>query len=68
MTEGKSLLERSFEKVHGRRKRIQWFLFMLFRIAALINGVALLIVVVFITLKGWKAVTWEFLTRLRLSP
>ncbi|MDP3283684.1 MAG: phosphate ABC transporter permease PstA [Desulfobacterales bacterium] len=67
MTEEKSLLERSFEKVHGRRKRIQRFLFMLFRMAALVNGVALLVVVVFIMLKGWRAVTWEFLTQAPLE-
>jgi len=67
LTEEKSLLERSFEKVHGRRKRIQRFLFMLFRMAALVNGVALLVVVVFITLKGWKAVTWDFLTQAPLE-
>jgi len=67
LTEEKSLLERSFEKVHGRRKRIQRFLFMLFRMAALVNGVALLLIVVFITLKGWRAVTWEFLTQAPLE-
>jgi phosphate transport system permease protein len=67
LTEEKSLLERSFEKVHGRRKRIQRFLFMLFRMAALVNGVALLVVVVFIMLKGWRAVTWEFLTQAPLE-
>lgn len=65
--EEKSLLERSFERVHRRRKRIQRFLFMLFRTAALVNGVALLVVVAFITANGWKAITWEFLTQAPLQ-
>lgn len=65
--EEKSILERSFERVHRRRKRIQRFLFMLFRTAALVNGVALLVVVAFITANGWKAITWEFLTQAPLQ-
>jgi phosphate transport system permease protein len=65
--EEKSLLERSFERVHRRRKRFQRFIFMLFRTAALVNGAALLVVVAFITLNGWKAVTWEFLTQAPLQ-
>ncbi len=40
---------------------------MLFRMAALVNGVALLVVVAFITANGWKAVTWEFLTQAPLE-
>ena len=67
MIEEKSLLERSFERVHRRRKRFQQFIFMLFRTAALVNGAALLVVVAFITLNGWKAVTWEFLTQAPLQ-
>jgi len=65
--EEKSLLERSFERVHRRRKRFQGFIFMLFRTAALVNGAALLVVVAFIALNGWKAVTWEFLTQAPLQ-
>jgi phosphate transport system permease protein len=41
---------------------MQGLMFWLFRIAALINGAALLIVVYFIVSKGWKAVNWTFLT------
>lgn len=67
MTEEKSLLERSFERVHRRRKRLQRFIFMLFRMAALVNGAALTVVVAFITINGWKAVTWEFLTQAPLE-
>ena len=58
-----NILESSFARVHGRRKRIQQFLFMLFRMAAIINGIGLFVVVFFIAGKGWKAITWEFLTQ-----
>ena len=58
-----NILESSFARVHGRRKRVQRFLFMLFRMAALINGIGLFVVVFFIAWNGWKAVTWEFLTQ-----
>lgn len=54
-------------KVLGRRKRVQRFLFMLFRTAAIINCIALLLVVFFIILKGWNAITWEFLTQAPLE-
>jgi phosphate transport system permease protein len=57
------ILESSFARVHKRRKRIQQFLFMLFRIAAIINGIGLFVVVIFIAGKGWKAITWDFLTQ-----
>jgi phosphate transport system permease protein len=56
-------LESSFNRVHGRRKRIQQVLFMLFRTAAIINGMGLFMVVFFIAWNGWEAVTWEFLTQ-----
>jgi len=65
--EEKKIFELSFEKILVRRKRIQRILFMLFRIAALINCVALFLVVAFIMLKGWKAITWEFLTQAPLD-
>lgn len=58
-----NILESSFARVHGRRKRVQRFLFMLFRMAALINGIGLFVVVFFVAWNGWKAVTWEFLTQ-----
>jgi phosphate transport system permease protein len=65
--EEKKIFELSFEKVLIRRKRVQRILFMLFRIAAFINCVALFMVVAFIMLKGWKAITWEFLTQAPLD-
>jgi len=65
--EEKKIFELSFEKALVRRKRIQRLLFMLFRTAAIINCVALFLVVAFIFLKGWKAITWEFLTQAPLE-
>jgi phosphate transport system permease protein len=67
MTEENKTFGLSSEKVLGRRKRVQRFLFMLFRTAAIINCIALLLVVFFIILKGWKAITWEFLTQAPLE-
>ncbi|MBU0543732.1 MAG: phosphate ABC transporter permease PstA [Proteobacteria bacterium] len=61
------MLERSFERVHRRRKHLQRFIFMLFRTAALVNGAALIVVVAFITINGWKAITWDFLTQAPLQ-
>jgi phosphate transport system permease protein len=58
-----SILETSFARVHGRRKRIQQILFMLFRTAAIINGIGLFVVVFFIAWNGWKAISWEFLSQ-----
>jgi phosphate transport system permease protein len=60
----KNILEASFKRVHGRRKRIQKTLFMLFRTAAAINGIGLFIIVFFIAWNGWKAINWEFLTQM----
>lgn len=59
-----NVLESSFERVHGRRKRIQRFLFMFFRMAALINGIGLFVIVFFVAWNGWKAISWEFLTQM----
>ena len=38
-----------------------WFSFL--KIAALLNGAALAVIVYFIISRGWRAVSWEFLTR-----
>jgi phosphate transport system permease protein len=34
-----------------------------FRIAAAINGIALLIIIYFLVTRGWRAISWEFLTQ-----
>jgi len=49
--------------VNKRRKIIQALVFALFRAAAVINGAALLIVVYFMVAKGWRAISWTFLTQ-----
>ncbi|RPJ15996.1 MAG: phosphate ABC transporter permease PstA, partial [Desulfobacteraceae bacterium] len=61
--EAKKILDHSYDKVLVRRKRTQSLLFMLFRTAAFINCMALFLVVAFIFMKGWRAITWEFLTQ-----
>ena len=49
--------------VHSGRKLSQGAMFLLFRIAAGINGVALLIIIYFLVSRGWKAINWTFLTQ-----
>ena len=51
------------ESPKGRRKFMQGQMFWLFRMAAFINGLALLIVAYFIVSKGWRAINWTFLTQ-----
>ena len=46
-----------------RRRVVQRSVFSLFRLAALINGAALLLIVYFLVSNGWKAITWTFLTQ-----
>ncbi len=46
-----------------RRKAKQKLFFILFRSAAAVNGLALLVIVYFMVVNGWRAITWEFLTQ-----
>jgi phosphate transport system permease protein len=46
-----------------RRKTIQRAVFVLLRLAAAVNGLALLIVVLFMAANGWQAINWTFLTQ-----
>ena len=46
-----------------QRLFIQTIFFSLLRIAALINGLALLIIVYFMVSRGWRAISWEFLSQ-----
>jgi len=46
-----------------RRRWIQRATFMSFRLAAAINGLALLVVVSFLVYHGWRAINWTFLTQ-----
>jgi phosphate transport system permease protein len=45
------------------RAAFQHVVFGLFRVAAVVNGLALLIVVTFLVAKGYRAITWTFLTQ-----
>jgi phosphate transport system permease protein len=49
--------------IKGRRRVYQTLMFFLFRVSAAINGIALLIVVIFLVSKGWRAINWTFLTQ-----
>jgi len=51
------------EGVSWRRKLFQGIMFSLFRIAAVINGSALLIIIYFLVARGWRAINWTFLTQ-----
>lgn len=53
-----------FEKTNLKRRRnVQRAMFLLFKLAAAVNGAALLIVVFFLVSRGWRAITWTFLTQ-----
>jgi phosphate transport system permease protein len=47
---------------HGR-KSVQKIMFTLLRVAAAINGLALLVIVFFLVKNGWRAINWTFLTQ-----
>ena len=53
----------SLPYLQRRRNFLQKIVFNVFRLAALINGLALFIVVYFMVAKGWKAINWTFLTQ-----
>ncbi len=46
---------------------MQGAMFNLFRLAAVINGMALLVVVYFLVARGWRAINWTFLTQLPMD-
>jgi len=49
---------------YDRRRRVkQNFFFGLFRAAAAINAIALLVIIYFMVANGWRAISWEFLTQ-----
>jgi phosphate transport system permease protein len=50
-------------RVQGRRKLSQFIMFGFFRVSAAINGIALLIIFYFLVTRGWRAITWTFLTQ-----
>lgn len=54
---------RTSNGIGGKRKVVQGSMFWLFRIAAGINAVALVIIIYFLVAKGWRAINWTFLTQ-----
>jgi len=52
-----------FASGRQRRKVLQTLAFSIFRVAAVINGFALFIVIYFMVARGWRAITWTFLTQ-----
>jgi phosphate transport system permease protein len=46
-----------------RRKNIQKIMFVLFKLAAAVNGLALLTIAFFLVSRGWRAINWTFLTQ-----
>jgi phosphate transport system permease protein len=51
------------KKIKGRRSIMQGIIFSLFRFSAAVNGIALVVIVYFLVVKGWRAMTWTFLTQ-----
>ncbi len=49
--------------VQNRRKLLQFIMFGFFKMSAAINGIALLIIFYFLVSRGWRAITWTFLTQ-----
>jgi phosphate transport system permease protein len=49
--------------IRGGRKFYQGFMFLFFRIAAAVNGLALLVILYFLVSRGWRAINWTFLTQ-----
>ena len=45
------------------RRNRQRLIFSLFRLAAVVNGAALLTILFFVIINGWRAITWTFLTQ-----
>ena len=53
----------NLRKTKKSRKITQSLIFGLFKIATGLNGIALLIIVFFLVINGWKAINWTFLTQ-----
>ena len=53
----------NIRKTKKSRKITQSLIFGLFKIATGLNGIALLIIVFFLVINGWKAINWTFLTQ-----
>ena len=54
---------KNLNRTQKRRKLSQFIMFGFFRVSAAINGIALLIIFYFLVSRGWRAITWTFLTQ-----
>jgi phosphate transport system permease protein len=54
---------KNLSRTQKRRKLSQFIMFGFFRVSAAINGIALLIIFYFLVARGWRAITWTFLTQ-----
>jgi phosphate transport system permease protein len=54
-------------RIRPGRRISQTFMFNLFRLSAVINGAALVIVIGFLVSKGWRAINWRFLTQMPMD-
>jgi len=61
--QSKSEISKSAFSSISRRKTIQKIVFGIFRTAAWINGIALVIILYFMIFNGWSAISWTFLTQ-----
>ena len=59
----RKMIEYKSKRLSTPRKIKQSAMFSTFRIAAVVNGLALAIIVFFLVFNGWKAITWTFLTQ-----
>jgi phosphate transport system permease protein len=50
-------------RVKGRGRLMQGLMFGFFRLSAAVSGLALFIVIYFLVARGWRAITWTFLTQ-----
>jgi phosphate transport system permease protein len=54
---------KTFDAFRFRRRAVEIIAFWFFRLAALINGIALSVVIYFVIKNGWRAISWTFLTQ-----
>jgi len=54
-------------RIRPGRRISQTFMFNLFRLSAVINGAALVIIIGFLVSKGWRAINWRFLTQMPMD-
>ncbi len=63
MKKNNHLAKIDYESFNRRRNLVQAIIFFILRGAAIINGIALAIIVYFMISRGWSAITWTFLTQ-----